>query len=83
MELSAKAWACIIRDYWGIENRKHYVRDTTMFEDRSRIRCNPGIMARVKSFALNILRHNSVANVASALWQGALSLDSILAYKAV
>jgi hypothetical protein len=40
-------------------------------------------MARARSFALNILRHNGTENVAQALWNGALSLDLILAYKAL
>ena len=81
--LSAKAWAEIIRGHWGIENRNHYVRDVTCDEDRSRIRDNPGIMARARSFALNILRYNGVTNVAQALWYGALSLDTVLAYKGI
>jgi len=37
-------------------------------------------MARARSFALNIMRKNGIANVAQALWNGALSLDHILAY---
>ncbi len=40
-------------------------------------------MARARSFALNIFRHNGVTNVAKALWNGALSLDLILAYNAI
>ena len=82
-ELPASAWAVVIRGHWGIENRKHYVRDVSCGEDQSRIRSNPGIMARARSFALNILRKNSVTNVAHALWNGALSLDHILAYQAI
>ena len=81
--LPAAAWAAAIRAHWGIENRNHYVRDVSCDEDKSRIRDNPGIMARARSFALNILRNNGVTNVASALWNGALSLDHILAYKAI
>jgi predicted transposase YbfD/YdcC len=81
--LQASTWADIIRGHWGIENRNHYVRDLSCNEDHSRIRNNPGIMARARSFALNILRHNGVTNIAQALWAGALSLDHILAYKAI
>lgn len=79
----ATAWAAAIRAHWGIENRNHYVRDVSCDEDKSRIRDNPGIMARARSFALNIMRKNGIANVAQALWNGALSLDHILAYKAI
>jgi predicted transposase YbfD/YdcC len=47
-DLSATAWAAAIRGHWGIENRNHYVRDVSCDEDRSRIRDNPGIIARAK-----------------------------------
>jgi len=82
-ELSASQWGSVIRGHWGIENRNHYVRDVSCNEDRSRIRDNPGIMARARSFALNIMRGNGVTNVGHALWTGALSLDHILDYKAI
>lgn len=81
--LTPAAWGDAIRGHWGIENRNHYVRDVSCDEDKSRIRDNPGIMARARSFALNILRINRVTNVAKALWDGALSLDHILAYKKI
>ena len=81
--LPASTWADIIRGHWGIENRNHYVRDVSCNEDRSRIRDNPGIMVRARSFALNLIRHNGLTNVAKALWNGALNLDYILAYKAI
>lgn len=81
--LPAIAWAAAIRGHWGIENRNHYVRDVSCDEDKSRIRDNPGIMARARSFALNIMRKDRITNVAQALWNGALSLDHILAYKAI
>ena len=48
-----------------------------------RICDDPGIMARARSFALNIVRHNGATNVAQALWNGALKLDHVLAYKAI
>lgn len=81
--LPAAAWAAAIRGHWGIENRNHYVRDVSCDEDKSRIRDNPGIMARARSFALNIMCKNDISNVAQALWNGALSLDHIRAYKAI
>jgi hypothetical protein len=42
------------------------VRDGSFAEDASRIRCNPGIFARLRSFAANILRFNNVHNVTDA-----------------
>ena len=61
-------------------HRNHWVRDVTCGEDASRIRHNPGIMARARSFAINILRKNAVNNVAQAFWARSLNLDLILAY---
>jgi predicted transposase YbfD/YdcC len=82
-DLTATQWGNAIRGHWAIENRNHYVRDVSCDEDKCRIRDNPGIMARARSFALNILRKNRVTNVADALWNGALNLDHILAYKKI
>ena len=53
--LTAAIAAKAIRAHWGIENSSHYVRDVTFAEDRSRIRSNPGVIARLRSFAFNIL----------------------------
>jgi hypothetical protein len=61
--LPAAVCARAIRDHWSIENRSHYVRDGSFAEDASRIRCNPGIFARLRSFAANILRFNHVRNI--------------------
>ena len=47
-----------IRAHWKIENTSHYSRDVTLGEDRSRIRTNPGVFARLRSFAFNILKAN-------------------------
>ena len=78
--LDARACATAIRGHWGIENRNHHVRDRTLGEDASRIRRRPGIVARLRSFALNILRANGVTNVSEALYANALSLDRLLAH---
>jgi predicted transposase YbfD/YdcC len=78
--LGARACAAAIRGHWGIENRDHHVRDCSLGEDASRIRHKPGVFARLRSFALNILRANGVGNVSEALYTNALSLDRLLAY---
>ena len=62
--IQARKAARKIRDHWAIENRQHYVRDVTMAEDASRIRVNPGIFARLRSFAYNILRFNQSDTIA-------------------
>jgi len=65
----AEGYNRIIRNHWGIENRNHHVRDVTLGEDASRIRVNPGIMARLRSFVLNIFRANNVENIAQKAFQ--------------
>lgn len=80
-KLSARQAANAIRGHWGIENRNHYVKDTAFVEDQSRIRSNPGIFARLRSWALNILRNNAITNVNNALWKNALCLNKTLQLK--
>ncbi len=74
-----------IRKHWGIENNLHYTRDVTLCEDASRIRCNPGIFARIRSFAYNILRFNQSDTIAQDRYAAALgglkSLISMNFYK--
>jgi predicted transposase YbfD/YdcC len=78
--LTATAAGAAIRQHWGIENRSHYVRDVSFFEDASRIRTRPGHFARCRSFALNILRANAATNVARELYINALNPDHALSY---
>lgn len=61
-----------IRKHWGIENKQHYTRDVTFCEDASRIRRNPGIFARLRSFAYNILRFNQSDTIAQDRYAAAL-----------
>ena len=69
-----------IRKHWGIENKLHYTRDVTLCEDASRIRCNPGIFARIRSFAYNILRFNQSDTIAQDRYAAALGgLKSLFA----
>ncbi len=75
----AKVLGGAIRAHWGIENRAHHVRDVTLDEDASRIRTRPGMMACIRSVALNVLRANGVQNVSLALYTNAVSFDQLLA----
>jgi len=81
--LSAEVFCQAIRNHWGIENRDHHVRDVTMDEDGSRIRTNPHIFAKLRSFALNILRANNVENVSLELFNNCMNLNNILNYAGV
>ena len=81
--LSAQEFGQAIRTHWGIENSNHHVRDVTMGEDKSRIRTNPHIFAKLRSFALNILRHNKVQNVSLELFNNGLNLNNLLNYAGI
>lgn len=78
---SAKRANEVIRAHWGIENKNHHVRDVAMKEDASRIRINPQNFARLRSFALNIMRYNKVKNIQLALYSNALNFGVLLKYK--
>jgi hypothetical protein len=80
VRLDAAAFGRAVRAHWGIENRDHHVRDRILREDNSRIRRRPGIFARLRSFALNILWAGGAGNVSEAVYVNALSLDRLLAY---
>src|SRR4051812_38318185 len=76
---TAPRFASAIRGHGGIENKEHYTRDVTMHEDDSRIRCNPGIFARLRSFAYNILRTNQTDTINQDRYRAALGgIDYLL-----
>jgi len=50
----------------------------TLGEDASRIRRKPGVMARIRSLALNVLRANGVQNISQALYANALGVEDQL-----
>lgn len=79
----AQTFATHIRMHWGIENKNHYVRDVALKEDASRIRTSPGIFARLRSFALNILRFNRHKNISEALFENAININKVLNYQGV
>ena len=54
-----------------------------MGEDKSRIRVNPHSFAKLRSFALNILRKNNVENVSLELFDNCMNLDNVLNYVGV
>ena len=80
-KLSAKQAYEHIRNHWFIENKNHLVRDVTLREDYSRIRVNPENMATLRSFALNILRKNKVANINKELYENSLQYYNLYSYQ--
>ena len=70
--IDANRAAIAVRMHWGIENKLHYTRDVTLREDASRIRKNPGVFARIRSFAYNILRFNQSDTIPQDRYAAAL-----------
>jgi predicted transposase YbfD/YdcC len=81
--LDAKKICHGIRGHWRVENKNHYVRDVTMGEDRSRIRCNPHIFAKLRSIALNILRKNKVKNVSQERFRNCMDINRLFDYTGI
>ena len=70
-------WNEWIRGHWRIENGSHYARDTAFAEDASRIRKNPDIVARLRSFAYNLLRADGCDNIKNARWRAAIDINTL------
>ena len=72
MPVTAARAAEAIRAHWKVENTSHYSRDVTLGEDRSRIRTNPGVFARLRSFAFNILKANRTDTLSQDRYRASL-----------
>lgn len=70
--------AKIIRSHWCIENSNNYIKDVVLKEDYSRIRVHPGIMSRLRSFAMNTLRLNKAKNIKRTIHKISLNLNLAL-----
>lgn len=69
-----------IRGHWCIENRLPWVRDVTMGEDASQVRCGsaPQVLAALRNTVIALVRHAGWTNIAAALrhyaWQPGAAL---------
>ena len=70
-----------IKDHWLIENSNNYVRDVSLKEDENKSKAGANILARIRSFALNILRQNKVKSIKETLYINSLSIDLLMKYK--
>lgn len=70
----------MIKDHWLIENSNNHVRDVSFKEDENKTKNAAGILARMRSFSLNILRHNNVESIKETLYRNSLNLDFIMKY---
>jgi hypothetical protein len=71
--VTAARAAAAIRAHWTIETTSHYSRDVSFAEDRSRIRVNPGVFARLRSFGFNILKANRTDTLSQDRYRAALA----------
>ena len=76
--IAPECWSEWIRGHWQIENASHYVRDVAFAEDASRIRKNPDIVARLRSFAYNLIRASGEDNVQNARYRATLDVASAI-----
>ena len=67
-DITPSALAAVIRGHWSIENRLHWVRDTTFAEDHSQVRTGhgPQVMATLRNLAVSLHRHSGAVNIAAA-----------------
>jgi len=76
--------AVAIRAHWGIENKSHYARDVTLGEDGSRIRTNPGVFARLRSFGFNINKMNRTGTLRQDRYRAALiGVENVLQFRGI
>ena len=73
MPVAAACAAEAIRAHWRVENTSHHSRDVTLGEDRSRIRTTPGVFARLRSFAFNILKANRTDTLSQDRYRASLA----------
>ena len=68
------------RGHWGIENRRHYVRDVTMGEDANRARSGSGpqALAALPNLAIGTPRLDGVTNIAAGLRRNAARVQDLL-----
>jgi len=68
------------RGHWTIENRKHYVRDVTLGEDRNQMHTGnaPRVLATLRSGLIDLWRWKGWTNIADAVRDCAASVQRTL-----
>ena len=79
-EARAVALEKLWRGHWTIENRKHYVRDVTMGEDRHQMHTGeaPRVLAALRNALIDLWRSVGWSNIADALRDTAASVRRAL-----
>ena len=74
--MSAKSYAKVLRNHWGIENNLHWQLDVSFAEDDNRVTKRNGAenLALLRRLALMMLkRHPSKQSIACKQWHAALN----------
>jgi len=81
-EAGAAALEQLWRGHWTIENRKHYVRDVTLGEDRHPMYTGeaPQVLAALRNALIDGWRARGWTNIADALRHMALSVQRALSF---
>lgn len=84
-QASAEQFLALVRQHWTIENRVHWVRDVTFAEDAAQTRRGhlPHAMATLRNVVINLLRANSIHDIARARRRFAACPSEALALVAV
>ncbi len=79
-EAQAAQVEALWRGHWTIENRKHYVRDVTMGEDRNQMYTGdaPRVLASLRSGLIDLWRSLGWTNIAEAIREYAASVERTL-----
>lgn len=66
---NAKRLLELVREHWRIENSLHHIRDVTLGEDASRVRCGtaPQVLAALRNVAVHLLAAVNAGNHARAI----------------
>ncbi len=72
--------ATLWRGHWTIENRKHYVRDVTLGEDRNQMHTGnaPRVLATLRSGLIDLWRWKGWTNIADAVRECAADVQRTL-----
>jgi predicted transposase YbfD/YdcC len=79
-EVGARQVEALWRGHWTIENRKHYVRDVTMGEDRNQMHSGeaPRVLATLRSGLIDLWRDRGWTSIADAIRECAASVQRTL-----
>lgn len=79
-EAQAAQVEALWRGHWTIENRKHYVRDVTLGEDRNQMHTGdaPRVLASLRSGLIDLWRSLGWTNIAEAIREYAASVERTL-----